>query len=302
MRRTSRITLWLLLCAAVIAPHCGGPPPVLEKPVSKAPEWYFSRYPFMDEWGKVFTFESEFDWPTGFVRPDSASLSPYSFWVSHFPLYHKNREVGSFRHGVVFEANEISRTVDMNWRTNKFRDDIIPIQMLGEYYLHLGRSEDLAIEPKLGQTMIYGRWLSGKVTYGPRRNLQFTPSPKRANSDDEFSKFFDLCANNTTFNSLRDNCLPVDDAEVIPGDIFIVSNQGGGKGKIYVVLCMLESKRHEKVYAVGTGCSNACDFHIPLVGQSRSDPWLTTDGIRGLTPELPNRGFFRLINSDLSRL
>lgn len=287
---------------AVAALQCGGPPPVTEKPVSKTPQWYHSRYPFMDEWGKVFTFESEFEWPAGFVRPDSASLSPFSFWVSHFPLYHKNRGVGSFRHGVIFKPEEISRTIDMNWRTNKFRDDIIPIQILGEYYRYLGRPEDLAIEPKLGQTMIYGRWLAGKVTYGSRRNLQFTTSPKRADSNDEFSMFLDLCANNTTYNSLRENCLPVDDAEVVPGDLFIASNHRGSEGKVYVVLCMLENRRKEKLYAVGTGCDNACDFHIPLVGESRSDPWLITDRIRGLTPEFPDGGFFRLKNSDLNQL
>lgn len=294
MERITRVTIAVFCSLGIAVWRCGGPPPAVEKPVSKSPQWYLARYPFMDDWGKVFTFESEFDWPAGFTRPDSASLSPFSFWVSHFPLYHSDRPVGSFRHGIVKEVDEICRTVDFKWRLSKLRDDVIPIQILGEYYKYLNIAERLAIEPKLGDTMIYRRWLESKVVYGPRRNLKFIPSAVRPDSEREFSRFFDLCANNTDYAVLRKNCVPVPDTEVLPGDLYIASNHNGAKGRVYVILCMLIGRGDEKVYAVGTGCDNACDFHIPLVNESRSNPWLSTEHIKDLAQGYDSTGFYRL--------
>ncbi|RME18780.1 MAG: hypothetical protein D6800_15110, partial [Candidatus Zixiibacteriota bacterium] len=122
----------LTLLTAVLL-SCGTKPPAEEKPVSHPKEWYWQRYPFMNHWGRVFTFESEFDWPARYRRPDSADLSPFQFWVSHLPLWPKTRGVGSLRRGDVYMPKDISRVIDLPWRTQNFTDAAIPLQLYAEY-------------------------------------------------------------------------------------------------------------------------------------------------------------------------
>ena len=179
MERIIRPVLIIIILFVMIVSSCGGPPAIVEKPKSNEVSWYTERYPFMENWGKMFTFDSEFDWPIGYSRPDSSELSPFSFWASNFPLWPADHDVASLEYGLVFRREEICRSVHMLWRTPKFRDDLIPVQMLAEYYRYRDRALEFKVIPLHGDTLSYERWLESRTTFDARNAVTYNPVEKR---------------------------------------------------------------------------------------------------------------------------
>lgn len=256
------------------------------------PMWYADQYPFITYKGSAFTFESEFLWPSGYRRLDSTKLTPYQFWVSNFPLWHRDKGVASLARGMVLKAGEISRGVHLPWRTAKFYDCVIPLQMLAEYMLRQNRPFDLAYVPKRGDPITYGAFLKSEILYDSYGGIIMKPSTERAPNDSLFNVYMDLVATNTNYRSLELNCDPVSDSAVLPGDLLIGRDSVGLQGKVYSILLVVANQAGDRRYIVGTGCSDGCDFYIPLLGDDRKFPWLTLSQLKDLVNQ-PVVGFFR---------
>ncbi len=256
------------------------------------PMWYADQYPFITYKGSAFTFESEFLWPEGYRRLDSAKLSPYQFWVSNFPLWHRDKGVASLARGTVLKADQISRSVHLPWRSTKFYDCVIPLQMLAEYMVAHHREFDLAYLPKRGDPVRYEAFLKSQIVYDSYGGIVMQPAQKRVPTDSLFNLYFDLVATNTTYQSLEQNCDPVTDSAILPGDLLIGRDSIGLQGKVYSILLVVANKAGDKRYIVGTGCADGCDFYIPLLGDDRKFPWLTLSQVRDLVNQ-PVVGFFR---------
>jgi hypothetical protein len=56
---------------------------------------------------------------------------------------------------------------------------------------------------------------------------------------------------------------------------------------------MLVNEDGEKLFAVATGCPEACDFHVPLLNNNRDYPWITSKRIKALGADMPHSGYFR---------
>jgi hypothetical protein len=256
-------------------------------------EWYHERYPFMTLRGSVFTFESEFDWPVGFHRPDSTSLTRYQFWVSHLPLWHRDKDVTAYTRGKVYDAEEVSRVVHFPWRVIRLTDYAIPVQLMAEYRLWRGTESEWDHNPVRGDTLRYQDFLKSKVAYEVKHTVRLLETEERDASEDEFNAFVDLCAQNTDYSSLAMNSDSVDLEQLAPGDLFIAHDKTGRKGQAWVVLCMLVDDDGDKLYTVGTGCSKTCAFHIPLFNDNRRFPWITADRIKELGADFSFSGFCR---------
>jgi len=295
IRIVKRLSLILFFSALSQLVLFGCGQPTIEKEQQPPPmQWHYDHYKFMQHWDRLFTMETEFETPEGFRRPDSSQLTPYQLWSSYLPMWPNYRGVGSLRKSVAFRPNEISRTMHLPWRTTKFTDRVIPIQLLAEYFNYLGINRELMVLPVAGDTMTYDRWLQSKVTYRMGMSVRFSPDEARHASDSEYNRFVDLCAQNTSYKSLAANCVTVAEDEVAPGDMLITHDERGLKGKVYVVVGLVINRRKQRLYVVATGCDFGCDFHIPLIGEDRSRPWLTTEGIRALASDWPYSGFYRL--------
>jgi hypothetical protein len=256
--------------------------------------WYADHYPFITYKGSIFSFESELLWPEGFRRLDSAKLSPYQFWVSHFPLWHSDMGVGSLVRGRVYPPENISRNTCFPWRTTKFYDCVIPLQMLAEYMLYLKKPYELAYRPRVGdEPLTYKEFLKSEIAYNAMGKVIFQPGEKRKPTDSLFNLFFDLVATNTNYGSLEANCTPVADSIVMPGDLLIGRDSVGLTGQVLVVLLVVGNKAGEKRYIIGRGCDDGCDLFIPLEKDDRRYPWLTLDEVKKHVVQ-PVSGFFRL--------
>jgi len=262
--------------------------------VERNSEWYNEHYPFMTLRGTVFTFESEFDWPEGFHRPDSSSLTSYQFWMSHLPLWHRSKNVTAFTRGKVYDAEEVSRVVHFPWRVTRLTDCAIPVQLMAEYRLLRGTESEWGYIPVRGDTLRYQAFLKSKAVYQVKRTVRLLESEKRDASEGEFNTFVDLCAQNTNYRSLTMNSDSVEIEQLAPGDLFIAHDKTGRIGEVWVVLCMLVNDDGDKLYTVGTGCPQTCAFHIPLFNDNRRFPWLTSDEIKELGADFSFSGFFRL--------
>ncbi|MBD3403847.1 hypothetical protein GF420_13210 [candidate division GN15 bacterium] len=256
-------------------------------------DWYLEHYPFMNMRGKTFTIETEFTWPEGFHRIDSAQLNEFQFWVSHLPLWHHQRPVG-LRYGAKYQPDEVARPVHLPWRTIRFYDYTIPVQLLLEYALYAGKLEDFTWVPIEGDTLQFDRFLESKAITYRGRELRFQEAEKRPRSVEEIDDFMNLCARWTDYASLEANCAEVTDGPLLPGDLFIARDSSGNDGMVYTVLGTITNDDGDYLHVVGTGCPESCDFHIPRFNDRRDNPWVSREDIEALGSAYPIRGCYRM--------
>ncbi len=256
-------------------------------------DWYIKHYDFYSMKDTVYTFETEFEFPDGYKRLDSADLTPFQNWISHFPLWHQWKPVGMWRGNKVFEADQVSRAVHLPWKGIVFRDYAIPLRILAEFLRYQHCEFDLHVIPKLGDTLRYEDWLKGKPFSSSGGEVFFKPSEQREHDPYEYYSFLNLCMRSTSYPSLAENCDSITENEVAPGDLFIAHDEKGKTGSVYVILNMLVNNTGEKLFAVATGCPEACDFHIPLFNNNRDYPWITSKRIKALGKDIPHSGYFR---------
>lgn len=255
----------------------------------------YQQYPYVTYRGKLFTFETEFTWPDGYQRLDSAGLSPFQLWVSHMPMWHRDIGVTSLERTTVLAPAQVSRAVHLPWRTSQFKDYAIPLQMLAEYQLMKKREHQWTVHTKGGDSVTYDAFLSSTVGYDARQRLMLRPAEKRQPDSTEFDAFFALVAFNSNYSSLETNADSVSTEHLRPGDLFISRNESGTQGRVYVIMLVVRNDSGDTRYIVATGCPRICDFHIPLFHDDRENPWLTLAEVQALAPEqYPIKGFFRL--------
>ena len=254
---------------------------------------YIADYPFLEGRNKLYTYESEFVIPEGYhIKTDK--LSSYQKWVSRLPLWRKGKPVSALGKGIFIKVGEFSRRVQLPWRTSHFIDYIIPVQLAAEY-LRFNRSiHKLEIIPNRGAPFTYMNWLKSEYFEDNQGNLTSIPSQKREDTEEEFRKFIDIIAFNINYKTLVKSCEPVKEKDLGPGDIWIAHDDKGREGRVYVILNVLENKKGDRLYAVGTGCPEACDFHIPLFNGDDDNPWITVEQIKEVGAEYPSKGFYRL--------
>ncbi len=255
--------------------------------------FYRQHYPFATMKDTIYTFQSEFALPEGYRQPDSSQLTAFQNWVANFPLWHRYISVGNWKGSKAFAYDEISRPVHLPWRGMDFKDKAIPIRILAEFLHYQGREFDLRILPPTGDTLRYEKFLGGRLRYTSRREPFFEQEVEREPSLSEFYRFMKVCIYSTTYANLPANCDSVAADDLKPGDLFVAHDERGATGVVYVVMHLLVSEKGPRLYAVATGCSDACDFHIPLLTEDRNEPWITADQIRSLANGLPFSGFFR---------
>ncbi|MFZ5981691.1 MAG: DUF4846 domain-containing protein [Candidatus Zixiibacteriota bacterium] len=254
---------------------------------------YINDYPFLEDRHKLYTYETEFVIPDGY-RIKTDNLSSYQKWISRLPLWRKGIPVSALGKGIFIKVGEFSRRVQLPWRTAHFIDYLIPVQLAAEY-LRLNRNiHKLELMPRQGESLTYMKWLKNVVVKDRLGNLAYVPSKKREDTEIEFNKFIDIVAFNMNYQALAENCDTLEEKEVSPGDIWITRDEKGRQGKVYVILNVLENNEGDKLYAVGTGCPEACDFYIPLFNGDEDNPWITLEEIKGLGTEYPLKGFYRL--------
>ena len=256
-------------------------------------QWYHHHYPFTIMMDSIYTFQSEFDMPDGFDRPDSSQLTDFQNWVANFPLLHQWQSVHTWKGFQKYKAEEISRGVHLPYRSQDFKDCAVPIAILAEYLHYYDRESELSVIPKKGDTLQYKAWLRGQLRYAAFGRVLIEPDEERDVSASEYNKFVHACLYNTSYKSLAQNCDSIDVRELMPGDLFIAHDKLSRAGCVYIVMHMLNNKKGEKLYAVACGCSESCDFHIPLLTGDRDNPWITTDHIQSLAENMPYSGFFR---------
>ena len=257
-------------------------------------EWYIEQYPFLEGRYRLYSMETEFRWPEGYKKIDPSSLNSFQRWITELPLWQKGKPVSALGKGIFIKVGEFSRRIQLPWRTTYFTNMFVPLQLLGEF-LHARRQDHrIEIKPKKGEVLTYMKWLNKEVVYDRMGNITYEPSKKKEPSEEEFNRFYDAVAINTTYRSLVDNCEKILGEGAAPGDLFIAMDEKGREGVVYVILNILVNDNNEKLYVVGTGCPEACDFHIPLFNDDVDYPWINLEQIKALTGEYPVVGFYRL--------
>ena len=259
---------------------------------SRPYEWYAATYPFMQHKGKTFTIESELRWPEGYQRVDSATLTPYQFWVSHLPLWYASRPVARVS-GVALAAEKIACAIHLPWRTVRYYDYTIPLQLWFEFNFMRGDTTGFAWVPFEGDTITVARFLTGDPIAYRGRELQFRAADPKPLNDCTQDKCMDHCAKWTNFGSLAANAAEVDTTDIRPGDMLIATEDVPTKGRVWTVLTVLTNENGEKLYLVGTGCDFGCDFYIPLANDQKDYPWLTGEQLFALPADYPNWKFYR---------
>lgn len=257
---------------------------------------YTKKYPFFALKDTVYTFESEFTLPEGFQypHPGESQMSDYAKWVSHFPLWHKTKQIGRWDGGQAMDHEQVARAVHLPWKGQAYTDAGFMVRILFEYMLARGHEMDLTYTPAHGDACTYPQYLKSKMIYNNRGEVVWQPAEERPHSLQEYYKFMYNCQLNTTYAGLIRNADPVKIEDIQPGDMFIAHDSDGRKGVVYLVINMIYNQQHERQFAVATGCLNACDFHIPLLTANRNTPWVPVSAIQALAPTGSTvSGFYR---------
>ena len=266
-----------------------------EKPENPAElyKYYKIHYNFYAIPDTVYTIEGEFIVPDGYHHPDQFDMTRYSDWVSHFPLWHQYKPVGNWKKQKEKEYTEISRAVHLPWVGTSFRDYAIPIRMLGEFYFQKDSLFRISIMPHGGEALTYNKWLENNVVFNHRGEVIMQPDVLKENNEREYYTFLNFCMEYSSYRGLANSCDSVGIEEVQPGDMFITMDKTGKKGTVHIILHTIFNDSGDRLYLVGTGCPTACDFHIPLTGSDRDNPWLTIKSIMNFQGDYESSGFYR---------
>ena len=256
-------------------------------------EFYKTNYNFYAIPDTVYTIESEFKLPEGYSYKNSKDIDSYSDWVSNFPLWHKYKHIGMWKGTKHFDATEVSRAIHLPWSGRSFTEFSIPLRMLGEYLFETGQKDKLVVEPKGGETLTYQKWLEAKPVFDFRGNVIWKDGYPKSESDDEYYKYLLFAMQNSSYTGLLKNCNPVESSQVQAGDMFIASDDTGNIGAVYVILRLIFDQNDSTLFLVGTGCEEACDFHIPLLTAKRDEPWVSQVTLEAINAEFTKSGFYR---------
>ena len=256
-------------------------------------QWYIDNYKFVSLVDTFFTFESEFQFPEGYERLDKSELSDYSFWISYLPIWHKYKPVGSWDGRIRYEKDSISRVVHIPWIGTAYKEYAFPVRILGEYFVAKEKENDFCFYPPKGEVIDYRKWLTGQPAFTAHLELFIKPDEEREPSIREFYKLVNFCLQYSDYATLKKNCDTISASDLQPGDLLISTTENQIKGKVYLIINMISNKSGDKLYAIATGCEDACDFHIPLVNDNRDYPWLTLDDLQKLGNINPEQNFYR---------
>ena len=256
--------------------------------------WYNEHYPFFTMTDSVFTMTSEFRLPEGYRLLETARLSPFQKWIAGFPLWHRWKSVGSQMQKELIPYDSLSRVVHLPWRGTVNRDYGIPIRILAEWLRFQKREQDLKVYPFGGDALTFEDFLGGELHMDRLGQPFFKPTEPTVPDISDYYRFMALCMEYVRYSGLVRNSDSIAAQDVLPGDLFVAHNKNGTRGCAYVVMQVIESNTGERLYAVATGCPQACDFHIPLLTKDRDRPWVTTEQIEQLGAEYPYSGFFRM--------
>ncbi len=255
--------------------------------------WFKENYPYMIMKDSVFSAESEFFWPKGFTRIPEKKLSNFQNWIAHLPLWHAQRAVGSESHGFVFTPDQVARPIHLVRWKSRFSDQTIALILQAQYLEMKKKQDDFKVMPIAGDTLTYHDFLNGTVAFGSRGQVVFQKSDPRPAGRQEFVDFVDLCDQQMSYKRLAENCQPVAQKDLLPGDMYITFDEAGFKGKIVFIIAAIADKKGNKLFAIGEGCESECDFHIPLLNNDKNFPWITADQIAARVPPREHAGYFR---------
>lgn len=250
----------------------------------KLVEEYTSKYPSFELKDTAYTFETEFILPEGFSYPSDNKLSEFSRWVSHFPIWHKTKQIGRWDGGKAMEYDKVSRVVHLPWKGQVYTDAGFMVRILFDYLLARHKEMEAAYTPVSGDVCTYPQYLKSKMMYNNRGAVVWQPADERPHSLQEYYKFMYNNQLNSNYAGLILNSDPVKPEDVQPGDMFIAHDSTGRKGVAYIALNMIVSGKGEKRFAFATGCQNACDFHIVLLNDNRNAPWVPVSTLQALAP------------------
>lgn len=260
--------------------------------------WYVDHYPYMKYRGRVFSFETEFNWPDGYDRPDSVSLTPYQFWVSNMPLWHAGKAPNSLKSGVLELYGKYARAVHLPWRDNKFDGATLVTQILFEYLVYSDQLDGFGLVPLHGDTLTYHDWLRGVPKKYAHKGLVIEPNGEtRQSSNNEIDAFLNFFRRQSTFASIASNFDTIAAEKARPGDFMMCYDEAGLNGRAFVLLAMIENDDGDRLFAVGTGCENYCDFYIPDFNGDRQNPWISIERLQeeaeALAEDYPVCYFYR---------
>lgn len=260
----------------------------------KMNDMYRKVYPYMTYKDTVYTFESEFVFPDGYHRPDSVSTPDFSNWVARMPIWYSYKSIGDWRGVKIMKYEEVSRAVHIPWKGTIYRDYAFPIRILAEYFVYKNDFDRFDFLPPKGEVLTYQKWLSGKPKKRAGGEYFIEPDMNRESSLKEFYGFMSYIMEISNYGTLIKNCDKISEADILPGDIYISTDSTGRKGKAYFIINKLVSDKDEPLFIIATSGKDACDFHIPLIGEDRNNPWITKEKIKEYVGENEINGYYRL--------
>lgn len=256
-------------------------------------EQYREIYDFISIPDTAYNFYTEFKLPKDYHYLNPADLSSYQNWITDFPLWHRHKSLGNWKGAKVFDRDSVSRGIHIPWVGRNYVDHSFPIRILSEYYRFKNIEYSFSFQPNNGKLLTYANYLKGTIAKTARGEVIIKPGDTREPSDAEFYKLVHYIMNFNNYKLIAENCDEIKPEEVLPGDLFLSFSDNGREGLTYLIMNIIENKKGQRQYAIGSGCKDPCDFHIPKVNVNRHNPWISSEQIKAFRPLSTKSGFYR---------
>jgi len=205
--------------------------------------------------------------PAGYTRISSPAGS-YGAWLSLLPLKNDKRILS-------FDGTTI---------TNPFYHVFAVVALPLLFSSDLEQCADFSMR-------LWAEYHKDNATFD--KMYLFTYSGSRryfSESGKTYTSFLKWAMSNSNSYSVKTGCVPVPDADVRPGDMF-VQNEHGGIGHVSVIMDMCEMTGKDRLYLVGYSFMPAQEFHIEYARETfGTGGWFTLDGYRRYLAEYLDLG------------
>lgn len=245
-----------------------------------------ARYAFAEA-SVVARLDHAFATPTGYTRVEVATHS-YEAWLRTLPLRTDRVDVRSYKGAKLGSPSAAIVAIDVGAKNLQQCADSA-IRLHAEYLWSQGRHTELAYHFTSGDEVRFTDWLAGERIAVKGSNVRRLSGPARKLGRPALRSWLDLVFMFAGTRSLHRDSVPVQPADVRPGDFFVAP---GGPGHAVVVLDVA-TRGEDRVALIGQGFMPAQDFHVLRSSTAVDGVWFELPDSASDTVKTPSWRAFR---------
>lgn len=219
-----------------------------------------ANYPWLSNPDTVNTLAKRIPLPQGFKRVEAAPGS-YASWLRNLPLLEENAPVKLYNGSLKGTQDVHVAVINIDVGNKDLQQCADAVMRLRAEYLYSKKNwEAIHFNYTSGDRIDFTRWSKGERPAVKGNKVSWVVSAKKGTGHGNFREYLDNVFNYAGSKSLSKELIPVKQADMKPGDVFIV---GGFPGHAVTVLDMaVNPATGEKLFMLCQSYMPAQQVHV----------------------------------------